>query len=159
MSLLALGSVAGAQGASTLPVETAADRRSGDDWIDLRLEDINAYAARYPAAFVDEVVRYLDAPREFVETSVARRGVEPGDVYFACAIARVSGQPCRRMLEAWQGARAEGWVPVASRHGVAPGTPGAARVRELIQASYGRWARPEPTAPGQGAKRPAGRRE
>src|SRR5690606_20329634 len=42
--------------------------RTGDAVVDARLADINAYAARYPEAFIDELERYFDAPRPLLET-------------------------------------------------------------------------------------------
>ena len=133
--------------------------RSGDEWTDARLADVNAYAARYRDAFVDELVRYFDAPRELVEELVVDRRWAPGDVYQACAIARVSGRPCRTVLDAWAEGYADGWEPIARRFGIEPGSPAALRLRQLLVDSYGRWSRPiEPDAAVQPAAKatPAG---
>src|SRR5690606_27505911 len=56
---------------------------TGDAWIDLRLADMDRYAARYREAFVDEIARYLEAPRELLVDALDR-GMRPGDVYYAC---------------------------------------------------------------------------
>lgn len=129
------------------PAQEAWAARSGDAWIDLRLADINAYAARYPEAFADELVRYFDAPRELVADWTGERDAMPGDVYYACAIARVTGRPCRGVLEAWSRDRAGGWAPLAERMGLVDGSPEAARLKQAFDASYAHWSRPPPEAP------------
>lgn len=135
--------------------EPAWAARSGDAWIDRQLADINAYAARHPEPFADELVRYFDAPRELVTERIARRRAMPGDVYYACAIARVTGRPCRSVLDEWDRSQAAGWGAVAERMGVAAGSPAAARLQQAFGDSYARWARPPPAAP---AADPARRR-
>jgi hypothetical protein len=135
--------------------------RSGDAAIDLRLADINAYAGRYPDAFIDELVRYFDAPRALVADRVGKSGAMPADVYYACAVARVTGRPCRSVLEARARAPTEDWATVAEGFGVAAGSPEAARLRQAIADSYRRWARPLPgpptTNPPPKAVRPRGK--
>lgn len=119
---------------------------SGDATVDARLVDINAYARRYPDAFIDELVRYLDAPRALVAERLGKHGALPAEVYYACAIARVTGRPCRSVLEARDRVPSEDWSSVAAELGVAPGSPEAARLRQAITDSYRRWARPLPEA-------------
>jgi hypothetical protein len=119
---------------------------SGDALVDARLADINAYAARYPDAFVDELVRYFDAPRALVVERLGKRGATAADVYYACAIARVAGRPCRGVLDARDRAPAEDWSSLAAGLGVAPGSSEAARLQQAIVDSYRRWARPLPDA-------------
>src|SRR5690606_40943610 len=65
---------------------------TGDDWIDARLADMDRYAARYPEAFIDEIARYLEAPRQLLAAALDGGGMRPGDVYYACALARASGR-------------------------------------------------------------------
>lgn len=120
---------------------------TGDAVVDARLADINVYAARYPEAFVDELVRYFDAPRPLMETLLGEGRHAPGDLYYACALARVSGRPCRGVIEAHDAAaQGEGWQALATRLGVPPGSARAGRLREGIADSYARWARPLPSA-------------
>lgn len=117
--------------------------RTGDDLVDARLADIDRYAARYPEAFVDELVRYFDAPGELIEDQL-EQGRAPGDLYYACALARVSGRPCRGVLEAWAAGHADGWEGIAREVGVVPGGARATRMREGVAESYLRWGRPLP---------------
>jgi hypothetical protein len=139
---------------------TAWAPRAGSALLDRRLADINAYAARYPDAFIDELVRYQEAPRTLLAERLGKGGLMPADAYYACLIARVTGRPCRSVLDAWDRRGADGWAELAARLGVAPGSPQQARVRKAIEASYGRWSRPLPgpapagrPAPGKDAER------
>jgi hypothetical protein len=116
--------------------------RSGDAWIDRQLADINAYGGRYRGAFIDEMVRYHAAPREFVTELVTERNWAPGDVYYACALAQVVGRPCRAVVDAWGSGHADGWQAVARQVGVANRPDAATRLKQDITASYARWGRP-----------------
>jgi hypothetical protein len=142
-SLLWIATVA-AQEAAPGPA-TAWAPRSGNAVLDRRLVDINAYAARYPEAFIDELVRYFDVPRALASERLAARRTVPADLYHACAIARVSGRSCRSVLDARDRAPGEGWAALAERLGVLPGSPQAARLEQVFVDSYRRWARPLPT--------------
>ncbi len=114
---------------------------TGDAWIDLRLADMDRYAARYREAFVDEIARYLEAPRELLVDALDR-GMRPGDVYYACALARAAGRACRSVIEAWRANADRGWPGVAEQLELDPAGALHARIREDIGASYRRWARP-----------------
>lgn len=116
--------------------------RTGDDWVDQQLADINAYGARYPDAFIDEIVRYHHAPRELVSELVTSRGWAPGDVYYACAVAQIIGRPCRHVVDAWVRDHAQGWGEVAKRLGIEPGSDEFGRLKRGFVASYDRWGRP-----------------
>lgn len=120
------------------------DPRTGDAWTDARMADVNTYAARYPDAFVDELVRYFDLPRALADDLLGERRWAAGDVYYACALARVAGRPCRATLDAWAAGHAQGWAPIAEQLGVAPKSAEATRLRMAFVDSYGRWARPLP---------------
>ena len=147
-----LASAAGAQQA-TAPTDApgAPATATGNAWIDLRLRDMDRYAGRYPGAFADEIVRYLEAPRPLVDEVLAAGDVRPGDVYYACALARASGRSCRALLDAWRADADGGWEGVAGRLGLDPDAARHRRIREDIAASYRRWARP--VDPGAGAGR------
>jgi hypothetical protein len=116
--------------------------RSGDAWVDATLADIDRYAARYPDAFADELVRYDSAPRALVEALLADPQWTPGDLYFACALGQVAGQPCRAVAQRWQHDRASGWAAIARGFGVAPDSDAFHRLKRGIVLSYARWARP-----------------
>lgn len=148
--LLALACAAGAAAlaqdppeGTPVPVEDEArPATTGDAWIDARLQDMDGYAARWRDAFVDEIVRYLEAPRPLVEEALAEAGMRPGDVFYACALARASGRSCRSLVDAWAQDASGGWPGVAARLELGADAKLNARIREDIVASYRRWDRP-----------------
>lgn len=116
--------------------------RSGDAWIDRQLADINSYAARYPRSFADEMARYYSVPRDYVEAMLQQPSWEAGDVLMACALAQALAQPCRAVVREWSRDHAEGWAGVAKRLQVKPGSAQYRELRQDIEATYSRWARP-----------------
>ncbi|CAA9335411.1 MAG: hypothetical protein AVDCRST_MAG71-1974 [uncultured Lysobacter sp.] len=142
--LLVVAGAAAAQAPST-----PARPGSGDAWIDSRIADINRYGAAYPDAFVDELVRYQGAPREFVIERL-RQGWAPGDLYYACSVATVLGRACRQVTAIHGDRNSRGWGEVTGQLGLKPGSAQDRRLRQGIAASYERWARPlqpEPALP------------
>lgn len=141
----ALAAAAPGQDGRPAAVQTAVeaqDAGTGSEWIDARLSDMDRYAARHRAAFADEIVRYLEAPRALVEELLSEPGTRPSEVYYACALARASGRSCRTVVDAWRGGMGGGWPAIATRLELEAETRLHARVREQIIASYRRWARP-----------------
>lgn len=115
---------------------------TGDAWIDARLRDLGAYAPRYPDAFVDEIARYLDVPRAYVVALGQQPNWAPGEVYYACALAKALAQPCRAVVRARAQDASDGWQGVAQRL-AGKGKPLPHRaVRTLLRTSYAHWARP-----------------
>lgn len=120
----------------------AFEPRSGDAWTDRHLSDINAYAARYPQSFLDEVARYYGVSRAYAESLVQQPAWEPADVLMACALAKTLTQPCRAVVREWSMDHSEGWAGVAKRLQDKPDAKQTRAIREQIEASYSRWARP-----------------
>lgn len=120
----------------------AFEPRSGDAWTDRHLSDINAYAARYPQSFLDEVARYYGVSRAYAESLVQQPAWEPADVLMACALAKTLGEPCRELVREWSRDNSEGWAGVAKRMQDKPDAKKVRAIREQIEASYARWARP-----------------
>lgn len=119
---------------------------SGDAFVDRHLADINDYAKRYPASFADEMARYYSVPRVYVEAMMKQPDWSAGDIYMACAVARVAGQPCRAVVREWSRDHAGGWGAVAERLEVKPGTAAYRRLRQGINETYARWSRPAPSS-------------
>jgi hypothetical protein len=115
--------------------------RTGDAWVDRTLADVNRYGNRYPDAFVDELTRYQGAPQGLVTGLLAAHWA-PGDVYYACALAQVAGQPCRAVADAWSSDDAHDWSAIARRFGIEPGSEPLHRIKRGLVASYDRWGRP-----------------
>lgn len=118
--------------------------RSGSDWIDRHLADINRYAARYPDSFLDELARYHAVPRAYADALLKQPDWTPADVYMACALAQVSARPCRAVVREWARDHEGGWEAVAERLEAGPGSEPYRRLRQAISDSYRRWARPSP---------------
>jgi hypothetical protein len=116
--------------------------RSGDAWLDRHLADMNAYAARYPRSFADEVSRYYSVPRDYVEAMQQQPSWTPGDIFMACALAQRIAQPCRAVVREWSRDHAEGWAGVAGRLQVDPGSSTYRGLRKDVEQTYARWARP-----------------
>lgn len=117
---------------------------SGDAAVDRHLADINDYAARYPAAFADEMSRYYTVPRAYVEAMQQQPDWTAGDIFMACALAQIVGQPCRAVVREWSRDHAGGWKAVAGRLQAEPGSPQYRRLRSALEATYRRWDRPQP---------------
>jgi hypothetical protein len=115
--------------------------RSGDQWVDVWLGDMNRYGSRYHDPFVDELVRYHGAPRDLIEDLLRRRWA-PGDLYFACALARAVGHPCRHVVDIWERDHGQGWGAIAKRMGIKPGSPEFHRLKRGMVPTYDRWGRP-----------------
>lgn len=129
---------AGSAGTTTT-VESAG---TGDPWSDRQLDDIDLYAARHRDAFVDELVRYFDAPRALVEGLLDQPDWRAGDLYYACAIARAAGRPCRAVAESRARQREAAWQSIAAQVGIEPGSAQSTRIRDSFADSYRHWARP-----------------
>ncbi len=115
--------------------------RSGDTWVDVWLGDMNRYGNRYRDPFIDEMVRYHGAPRDLIEDLLARRWA-PGDIYFACALARLAGRPCRDVADMWERDHGQGWGAIAKRMGIKPGSAEFHKLKRGMVPTYDRWGRP-----------------
>lgn len=116
--------------------------RTGDVWVDQTLGDMNAYGYRYRDAFVDELVRYYGAPRDYVTSLLVDGRWAPGDVYYACAIGQVIGRSCRYVAEEWEEDHGQGWGVLAQRLGIKPGSEAFHRLKRGFVPTYDRWNRP-----------------
>lgn len=116
--------------------------RTGDIWVDNRLDDINNYGYRYRDPFVDEMVRYYGAPRDLVTDLLVNRRWAPGDVYYACALAQAAGRPCRTVVDEWERDHGQGWGVIAQRMGIKPGSEEFHRLKRGFVPTYDRWGRP-----------------
>ncbi|WP_336331322.1 hypothetical protein [Stenotrophomonas maltophilia group sp. Smal12] len=109
---------------------------TGDRWIDAQLQDINHYAERYPDAFLDEVSRYADVPRGYLNALFTTHGWQAGDIYFACFWAKASAQTCRDSVRAFSQNPEGGWEAVVKRMPTRPENLHYRAVRHAIVASY-----------------------
>ncbi|XHH31111.1 hypothetical protein WIW49_20425 [Xanthomonas euroxanthea] len=115
---------------------------TGDAWVDQHLADMGSYAQRYPDSFIDEVARYTETPRGYVQALLQVHGWHAGDIYFACAWAHTVQLSCRESVRAYTRDHHDGWEGVITRLSVAPDNAHLRALRHAIVASYDRWERP-----------------
>lgn len=135
--LLGLGLATGVQ-AQTIGYNI----RTGDVWVDTRLGEINDYGHRYREPFIHEMTGYYGAPRSLIDELLGRRGWAPGDVYYACAIARALGVPCLNVVREYDRYPGRGWGDVAKRMGIKPGSPAFHALKRGAVGTYDRWGYP-----------------
>lgn len=116
--------------------------RTGDVWVDTQLSDINRYGTQYRDPFIDEMVRYHGAPRALVTELLVDRRWAPGDVYYACALARAAGRQCAVVVDEWERNQGQGWGAVAQRMGIKPGSAEFHALKKGFVPTYDRWGRP-----------------
>lgn len=116
--------------------------RTGDDWINTRMTEVNDYGLRYREPFVNEVVTYYAAPRPLVIDLLGTRRWAPADVYYACAFAHSIGRPCAEVADRYQRNRADGWIAVEQSYGIEPASPQFVAFKQGFAATYGRWGHP-----------------
>ena len=134
---------------------------TGDAWIDGRLADIDAYAARYPDAFADELERHAGIPQAYTLALLARPGWHGGDAWFACFLGRAVQASCRSVVRERSRAGPDAtWTAVAGGFDARPGSPAYAALRLALADSYRRWDRPlQPDAALKRALRERGQRQ
>ena len=151
--LMSLATVALAQAVAEDPAAAAAANpaapadhhayATGDAWIDGRLADIDAYAARYPDAFADELERHAGIPQAYTLALLARPGWQGGDAWFACFLGRAVQASCRSVVRERSRAGPDAtWTAVAGGFDARPGSPAYASLRLALADSYRRWDRP-----------------
>lgn len=141
-AFLALSAAAWAQEPAAGPAAAAYEPGTGDAWLDRQLADVNLYAARYPDAFIDEVVRYGGARRGYVEALMQQHGWAAGDIWFACFWGQAIDASCREPVQARTRHPGEGWKAVVESLPVAPHNLHWRAVRHALVASYDHWDRP-----------------
>ena len=116
---------------------------TGDAWIDGRLADIDAYAARYPDAFADELERHAGIPQAYTLALLARPGWHGGDAWFACFQGRAVQASCRSVVRERSRAGSDAtWTSVAAEFDARADSPAYASLRLALADSYRRWDRP-----------------
>ena len=119
MFALALGmGLAGAAQAQVISYSP----RSGDIWIDTELGYMNDYGRRDRGYFVDDIVGGYGAPRYLVNDLLDNRRWDPGDVYYASALAYQLRRPLSDIVRERERNRGQGWGVIAQRMGIKPGS-------------------------------------
>ena len=96
--------------------------RTGDVVLDTQLGYMNDYGRSNRDYFVDDVVNTYGAPRYLVNDLLTTRRWQPGDVYYACALAYQLRRPCGDVAKTYEQNRGQGWGVIAQRMGIKPGS-------------------------------------
>ena len=135
--------------------------RTGDVWIDGELGDFNDIGRHNRDAFVEDIVSTFGAPRYLVNQLLDRRDWQPGDVYYACALAYQAKRSCGEVARAYdEEGRGKGWGVVAMRMGVKPGSAQFHAMKAQMGKSKGHYEAMPPGASagkGKGHDRDEGR--
>ncbi len=113
--------------------------RSGDVWIDTELNYVNDYGRRDRNFFVDDLVSNFGAPRYLVNELLDKRRWEPGDVYYASALAYQARRPLGDVARSYEQNRGQGWGVVAQRMGIKPGSAEFHALKGQVGKSTGRF--------------------
>jgi hypothetical protein len=137
-SLLALSlglTLAGTVGAQVISYSP----RTGDVWIDSELGYMNDYGRRDRDYFVDDVVGSFGAPRYLVNDLLTTKRWDPGDVYYACALAYQLRRPCADVVRTREQNRGQGWGVIAQRMGIKPGSAEFHALKGQVGKSNGKF--------------------
>ena len=113
--------------------------RSGDVWVDTQLGDINRYGNDQHDYFVDDLVGQYGAPRGLVNDLLGARHWQPGDVYYACALAYQTHQRCGDVADQYEQNRGQGWGVIAQRMGIKPGSREFFALKDGLGRAHGRF--------------------
>lgn len=112
--------------------------RTGDSEVDGQLAGLNALAGPARDALVDELVAVFGAPRYFVRNLLEKRHWQPGDVYYACALAYRLRRPCADVARDHEQEHGQDWGAIARKSGIRPGTAAFSALKEQLAKSAAR---------------------
>jgi hypothetical protein len=124
--------------------------RSGDVWVDTQLGYISDYGRQDRNYFVDDLVNSYGAPRYLVNDLLDKRHWDPGDVYYAAALAYTARRPLGDVTREYENSKGQGWGVVAQRMGIKPGSAEFHALKGQMGKSKGRY-----DAHGNGHGKPA----
>ena len=113
--------------------------RTGDVYLDNQLGYMNDYGRNDRDYFVDDVVNSFGAPRYLVNDLLNERRWNPGDVYYACALAYQARRPCGDVVKQYDQNRGQGWGVVAKRMGIKPGSAQFHALKGSVGKSSGKY--------------------
>ena len=96
--------------------------RTGDITIDTQLGYMNDYGRQDRGYFVDDIVGNYGAPRYLVNDLLDNRRWDPGDVYYASALAYQLRRPLSDIVRERERNKGQGWGVIAQRMGIKPGS-------------------------------------
>lgn len=113
--------------------------RSGDVWVDSQLGYMNDYGRSNRDYFADDIVNNFGAPRYLVNELLTERRWQPGDVYYACALAYQMHRPCGDVVKQYESNRGQGWGVIAQRMGIKPGSAQFHALKGQVGKSNGKF--------------------
>ena len=113
--------------------------RSGDVWVDTQLGYFSDYGRRDRSYFVDDLVGNYGAPRYLVNELLDKRRWDPGDVFYASALAYTAGRPLLDVTREYDNNKGQGWGVVAQRMGIKPGSAEFHALKGHMGKSKGRF--------------------
>lgn len=113
--------------------------RSGDLWVDTQLGYFSDYGRRDRDYFVDDLVSSYGAPRYLVNELLDKRRWDPGDVYYAAALAYTAHRPLGDVTREYENSKGQGWGVVAQRMGIKPGSAEFHALKGQLGKSKGRY--------------------
>jgi hypothetical protein len=113
--------------------------RTGDAWVDTELGYFSDYGRRDRGYFVDDLVDSYGAPRYLVNELLEKRRWDPGDVYYAAALAYQSRRPLGDVAREFENSKGQGWGVVAMRMGIKPGSAEFHALKGQMGKSKGRY--------------------
>lgn len=128
---------------------TPFEPRTGDSAVDGQLAELNALAGPARDALVDELVAVFGAPRYFVRNLLEQRHWQPGDVYYACALAYRLRRPCADVARDHEREGGEDWGATARKSGIRPGTAAFRALKEQLARSAARLQSLASTSPAE----------
>lgn len=129
--------------------------RTGDVYLDTQLGYMNDYGRNDRDYFVDDVVNSFGAPRYLVNDLLTTRRWDPGDVYYACALAYQLRRPCGDVVKQYDQNRGQGWGVVAQRMGIKPGSAQFHALKGQVGKSSGKY-KAHKGSPGNSGKKDDG---
>ena len=129
--------LAGAAGAGAQVV--GYNFRSGDVWVDTQLGYFSDYGRRDRAYFVEDLVGNYGAPRYLVNELLDKRRWDPGDVYYAAALAYTARRPLLDVTREYENNKGQGWGVVARNMGIKPGSAEFHALKGSMGKSKGRY--------------------
>ena len=113
--------------------------RSGDLWVDTQLGYFSDYGRHDREYFVDDLVESYGAPRYLVNELLDKRHWDPGDVYYAAALAYTARRPLGDVTRDYENSKGQGWGVVAQRMGIKPGSAEFHALKGQMGKSKGRY--------------------
>lgn len=119
---------------------------SGHVRLNAWLQDVNHYAERHPAAFIDELEWHAGADPVLLRTWLVPDARQAADLFLACQLAALRGTDIHPLLSGIDVSGAGQWQSVLDGLKVPLSAAEMASLEKRFQSSYRRWARPAPAS-------------